>query len=442
MVVDGWLARAASQRPDGIALQTPQDSCTYAQLHAAARAGAGELAARGAGPGLRVAIALPAGLDFAIALHACLLIGAVAVPIDLRMSAGERAQIAVGSAVLVSEPLGGEPASAGIPETSVHELEATAVIIHTSGTTSAPRPIELTYGNFLWSALGSAVALGLDPRECWLCALPLSHVGGLSILLRSAIYATTAVVHERFEEDRVLHALQTQEVTLTSLVATTLARLLDAGLEHPPALRSALTGGGPVPAALVERARSAGVPVSLTYGLTESCSQVTTTPIAEDDDAPLSAGPPLFCTRVQTAADGEILVKGPTVAPAALAADGWLHTGDLGELDERGRLLVTGRKADTIISGGENVAPAEVEAVLEAHPQVLEAAVIGRSDARWGEIVTAIVVARGEDTLELEELRAHCASALAPYKVPKHIELSSEPLPRTRSGKLLRRKLQ
>ncbi len=200
MVVDGWLARAASQRPDGIALQTPQDSCTYAQLHAAARTGAGELAARGAGPGSRVAIALPAGLDFARALHACLSLGAVAVPIDLRMSAPERAQIAAGSTVLISEPLGEEPASASIPEASVHELEATAVIIHTSGTTSAPRPIELTYGNFLWSALGSAVALGLDPRERWLCALPLSHVGGLSILLRSAIYATTAVVHERFED--------------------------------------------------------------------------------------------------------------------------------------------------------------------------------------------------------------------------------------------------
>ncbi len=441
MFVDGWLARAASQRPDGIALQTPHDSCTYAQLHAAARAGAGELAARGAGPGARVAIALPAGLDFAVTLHACLLLGAVAVPIDLRMSAAERVQIAAGSTVLISEALGEGTAPASIPETSVHELDATAVIIHTSGTTSAPRPIELTYGNFLWSALGSAVALGLDSRERWLCALPLSHVGGLSILLRSAIYATTAVVHERFEEDRVLHALQTQQVTLTSLVATTLARLLDAGLEHPPALRSALTGGGPVPAALAQRARGAGVPVSLTYGLTESCSQATTTPVAEGEHEPLSAGPPLFCTRVRTAEDGEILIKGPTVAPAALAADGWLHTGDLGELDERGRLLVTGRKADTIISGGENVAPAEVEAVLEAHPQVLEAAVIGRSDPRWGESVTAIVVARDEK-VEVEELRAHCASLLAPYKVPKHIVLSGEPLPRTRSGKLLRRELR
>jgi len=443
MLVEGWLTRAASLRPEVTALHTPEGSWSYAQLDAAARFAAGELAARGAQRGARVAIALPAGRDFAQALHACLLLGAVAVPIDLRLSDGERAQIAATAAVLVAEPLGlGAPPAVEGTGAGCHELDATAVVIHTSGTTAAPRPVELTYGNFLWSALGSAVALGLDPQERWLCALPLSHVGGLSILLRSAIYATTAVVHERFEEDRVLHALGTQEVTLVSLVATTLARLLDAGLDRPPALRSALTGGGPVPAALVGRARAAGVPVSLTYGLTESCSQATTTPVAAPDEQSGSAGAPLFCTNVQIAGDGEILIAGPTVAPAALADDGWLHTGDLGSLDAHGRLSVGGRKADTIISGGENVAPAEVEAVLESHPRVLEAAVIGREDPRWGEAVTAIVVTRAGETVEAAELREHCARMLAPYKVPKHVLLSDEPLPRTRSGKLLRRRLR
>jgi O-succinylbenzoic acid--CoA ligase len=442
-----------------MALETPRGSWTYGQLHSAARAGAQELASAGAGRGSRVAIALPAGLEFAQALHACLLLGAVAVPIDLRLSDAEREVIAAGAHVLVDRPLDRDREPEGAPAPSRHELDATAVVIHTSGTTAQPRPIELTYGNFLWSALGSAVALGLDPNERWLCALPLSHVGGLSILLRSAIYTTTAVVHERFEEDRVLHALGAEGVTLVSLVATTLTRLLDAGLDRPAALRSALTGGGPVPAALVQRAHAAGVPVSLTYGLTESCSQATTTPVAEIGEAPTSAGPPLFCTRVQIAGEdvdaevgrqraaahgtaGEILISGPTVAPGSLAADGWLHTGDLGELDERRRLHVTGRVSDTIVSGGENVAPAEVEAVLEAHPQVLEAAVLGRSDPRWGEAVSAIVVARDGAELDVEELRAHCASALAPYKVPKHVSLSSSPLPRTRSGKLLRRDLR
>jgi o-succinylbenzoate---CoA ligase len=441
MVVEGWLDRAATSRPRRTALLTPAGSWSYAQLRAAARSGAGQLLTRGAEAGTHVAIALPSGLAFAQALHACLLTGAVAVPVDLRLSAVEQRRIAAGCGVMIDAPLDHDESAAEIPLGIGHDLDATAVLIHTSGTTSAPRPVELTYGNLLWSALGSAVALGLDPQERWLCTLPLSHVGGLSILLRSTIYATTAILHERFELERALHSLREQRVTLVSLVATTLTRLLDAGLQRPPALRCALTGGGPVPGALVQRALAAGVPVSLTYGLTEASSQVTTTPVAAIEAEHAAAGPSLFCTQVQIGEEEEILVRGPTVAPAATAADGWLHTGDLGRLDEHGRLRVSGRKGDTIVSGGENIAPPEIEAVLEAHPGVLEAAVLGRPDPRWGEAVTAIVVAREGSAPQIDELRACCAQALAPYKVPKEFVLTSEPLPRTRSGKLLRREL-
>lgn len=463
MEVEAWLVRAAARCPERPALDTPAGRCSYGELLSAAAAGAQNLSRRGVGRGDRVAIALPPGLDFAKMLHACMLLGAVAVPVDLRLSATEQRAICDSTVATVDGP--GE-AHGGIDTASEaagaefagarHDLAATAVVIYTSGTSSAPKPVELTYGNLLWSALGSAVALGLDPDERWLCALPLSHVGGLSILVRSAIYMTTAVVHERFETERVLHALQEEQITLVSLVATTLARLLDAGLEHPPGLRCALTGGGPVSAALVARAAEVGVPVSMTYGLSESCSQATTAPVTALAGGERGAGPALFCTRVRCAEDGEILLAGPTVALGAVAGDGWLHTGDLGVLDEQGRLTVTGRKADTIVSGGENVAPSEVEAVLEAHPDVLEAAVVGRADEQWGEAVTAIVVLRDGASADdpSEEavagapesashawLRAHCAAALAPYKVPKRIVLRAEPLPRTRSGKLLRREL-
>jgi O-succinylbenzoic acid--CoA ligase len=448
MEVDAWLGRAAQARPAHIALQTPTGlCCTYAELLGSASLVARRLSARGVGAGDRLAIQLPPGWEFACALHACMLLGAIAVPVDLRMRSTEQLGICAGTKLALDAELIGRLLSGGggharlEPLSARHDLDATAVVIHTSGTSFAPKPIALTYGNLLWSALGSAVALGLDPDERWLCALPLSHVGGLSILVRSAIYGTTAVIHERFETERVLQALREEGVTLVSLVATTLARLLDAGLEHPPALRCALTGGGPVPAALVERATKAGVPVSMTYGLTEACSQVTTAPVTTLASGEFGAGPSLFCTRVRRTEDGEILVAGPTVAPGALAKDGWLHTGDLGELDQQGRLSVTGRKADTIVSGGENVAPSEVEAVLEAHPDVLEAAVVGRPHEEWGEAVTAIVVARSGATPEDGSLRAHCAASLAPYKVPKQIVLRSAPLPRTRSGKLLRREL-
>ncbi len=245
MMVEGWLHRAARTHPGSTAVEHPGGSRSYAELHAAARAGAHALQGRGVGARDRVAIALAPGIPFAEAFHACLLLGAVAVPVDVRLGAAERALVCDGAALVLEEPLdevssprsstlrGGASTSPGDTSASQghqHDLDAVAAVIHTSGTTSSPRPVELTYGNFLWSALGSAVALDRSANERWLCALPVSHVGGLSILVRSAIYATTAVIHERFDTELVLHALHEQEITLVSLVATTLARLLDAGL--------------------------------------------------------------------------------------------------------------------------------------------------------------------------------------------------------------------
>jgi o-succinylbenzoate---CoA ligase len=211
-------------------------------------------------------------------------------------------------------------------------------------------------------------------------------------------------------------------------VPTMLARLLDAGLKRPPALRWALLGGGPIPAALLARAHEAEVPVAPTYGMTEACSQIAT------------HGWPLPGIEVRAAADGELLVRGATVSPSAIEGDGWLHTGDLGEFDERRRLRIVGRKSDTIISGGENVAPAEVEAVLLSHPAIADAAVHARADQEWGQAVVATVVARAGTVVDPQELKAFCAERLAGFKVPKAIGFA-ERLPRTESGKLLRREL-
>ncbi len=450
MIVESWLARAAPARHRGSPCRTGSAGAPTRNSTRRRSRGAAALAKRGVRPGDSVAVALGPGLPFAVALHACWLAGASVVPVDLRLSIAEREVICAGATTVVDEPLpeGRQGAPPPWRATATHDLAAVAAVIHTSGTTSEPKRVGLTFGNLLWSAQGSAVALGSDPAERWLCTLPVCHVGGLSILVRSAIFATTALVHERFETESALTALMEQDITLVSVVATTLGRLLDAGLTHPPRLRLALAGGGPVPQALLERAAAAGVPVCQTYGLTEASSQVSTVPLAalraaEPAYVPaMGAGRPLFCTRVRIAEDGEILVAGPTVAPAAVSPDGWLATGDLGMLDSGGNLHVSGRRSDTIISGGENVAPAEVEAVLESHPQVAEAAVIGRSDPRWGEAVTAIVVPRAGAELDAELLQEHCAQRLAAYKVPKQVVLEAGPLPRTRSGKLLRRQLR
>ncbi len=426
-LVESWLSRAARTRPDHVALRADDGALTYAELDAAATLAARRLRALGAGPGDRVGIALPARRAFAETLHGCMRLGAIAVPIDLRLGPAERRLRSAGCAAVVTAPLAGladETAALHL----AHDLDATAIVVHTSGTTAGPRAVALTYGNWLWSALGSAAALGSDAADTWLCTLPLSHVGGLSILVRSAIYATTVVLHERFDAEAAADEIATR-ATLVSVVPTTLARLLDAGLRHPPALRAALVGGAPIAPALLERAAAAGVPTVSTYGLTEACSQVTT------------GGPPLFCTRVRIGPGREILVRGPTVAPGALAADGWLHTGDEGALDAEGNLTVTGRAGDTIITGGENVAPAEVEAVLAGHHAVAEAAVHGAHDAEWGQRVVATVVLRAGKTATEDELRGYCRVRLAGYKVPRVVRFAPE-LPKTLSGKLLRRSLE
>jgi O-succinylbenzoic acid--CoA ligase len=441
--VESWLARAARIHGDRAALCTPTASISYDELHAGARAFARALPERGVGAGDRVALALP-GEQLVVALHGCMLAGAVAVPIDLRLHDSERRQRTAGCQLLLTELPAGGPGSAGSPgsvgSAGSVELEGIATVMYTSGTTAGPKEVALSYGNWLWNALGSALALGLDPQERWLCPMPLAHVGGLSIQIRSAIYATTVVLHEPFDTEAALRALMDpdQRVTLVSLVPTMLARLLDAGLRRPPTLRRALLGGGPIAPALLRRAHEAGVDVAPSYGMTEACSQIATdgvpllgVELRIDGPAPAHPGDALV---------GEVLVRGNTVAAGALAPDGWLHTGDLGTLDERGRLQISGRKADTIVTGGENVAPGEVEVALLEHSAVADAGVFGRPDAEWGEAIVAHVVLQDGAVATVDQLRRHCAQRLAPYKVPKLIELVPE-LPRGVTGKLLRREL-
>jgi O-succinylbenzoic acid--CoA ligase len=428
--MEPWLARAARIQPDRIALRTPDGTnTTYAELHASSAGVAAALLGRGVAPGDRVALALPSE-ELVVALHACLLLGAVAVPVDLRLTETERAH-RTAQAALVVDALATLGAAGPPPEPRPVDPDATATLMFTSGTTAGPKPVALSYDNWLWNALGSALALGLDPEERWLCPMPLAHVGGLSIQIRSAVYGTTVLLHARFDTDRVLAAVMdpAERITLVSLVPTMLSRLLDAGLRRPPTLRRVLLGGGPIAPALLARARRADVAVSPSYGMTEACSQIATD------------GVPLLGTELRIADDGEVLVRGRTVAAGALGPDGWLHTGDLGALDAAGRLVIAGRKADTIVSGGENVAPVEVETVILEHPGVVDAAVFGRADPEWGEaIVAQVVLADGADVAP-EALRAHCAARLAPFKVPKRFE-PVPGVPRGTTGKLLRHALR
>jgi len=389
VLVPAWLPRAAAAHPDRPAI----NAITYAELLARARPQAPELALRAEGTD-----------DFAVALHARLLRGQNTVPRDPRVVREEREL----------------PAESPARTDGLVDLDAPALRLLTSGTTAAPRPVVLTYGNLFWAALGSAAALGLDVQERWLCALPLAHVGGLSILTRSVVYGTSVLLHERFDARRAVTAVMEEGVTLVSVVPTMLARMLDAGLREPPALRWALVGGAPLAPSLRARAEDAGIPVAESYGMTEAASQAVT------------EGVPLPGVRVELGEDGEIVLAGPTIA-----GGGPLPTGDLGAWDAQGRLRVLGRRADTIITGGENVTPQEVEQVLLAHPEVEDAAVVGRPDPEWGEAVVALVVGGvGE-----EDLRAWARERLAAYQVPKRVEHVDE-LPRNAAGKLDRNRVR
>jgi o-succinylbenzoate---CoA ligase len=429
--IDPWLARATARRPEAVALETPEERLTYRELLMVATRAASRLVSRGAGPGDRVALTLPAGRDFVVAFHACLLLRAPAMPVDPRLAARERKELLRVAEAVIGTSLaeeGGAPFSMREPDE-----DEIALVVHTSGTTRVPRPVELTFGNLAAHIRGAGAVLGSDPDERWLCPMPLSHVGGLMILVRSAAAAGTVVLEPGpFDAVRVARQLAEGDITLASLVPTMLARVLDAGGRPGPRLRRVLLGGGPVAPALLKRAVDAGFPISQTYGLTEACSMVT---VAEPGDLE-TAGRALPGTGLTVAADGEILISGPTVVGEWDA----LRTGDLGRVEDDGRLIVTGRKSDTIVTGGENVAPVEVEAVLEEHPGVAEAAVLARAHPLWGEAVTALVVPRGDIAPTAAELREHCARRLTGYKVPKTFELVTQ-LPRTASGKLLRREL-
>ncbi len=310
-----------------------------------------------------------------------------------------------------------------------------ALILFTSGTTGAPKAARLARDNLEASARAANEVLQVDARSRFLCVLPLFHVGGLGIVFRCQLAGATVVLHERFDAETVARELR-QGATHASLVASTLARVLDQGGAFPPAIVA--VGGGPVPRGLLERSRAAGLRVVQTWGMTETCSMATCE--RPDDADGSSAGPALPGFDVRIGSDSEIVVRGPAVMRGYLGHEplrgGFFRTGDLGSLDDRGRLVVHARRTDLIVSGGENVYPAEVEAALLTHPAVRETAVLPAPDEKWGQVGVAYVVCSAPE----EELREFLRTRIAAYKVPARFVRMSE-LPRNAGGKVDRIKL-
>jgi len=475
--MENWLTARTRATPGRLALRHDGVSWDYAALARLVEQLAGGLAAAGVRPGDRVGALLPNGVLYAALVHALMRLGAVLVPLNTRLTVAElawqvtRAGVALllhsaetsslAAEVVRQSPLQRRaveelPACQSARPAQPVDLDAVQAIVFTSGTTGQPKGAMLTYGNHFWSAMASAYRIGVLPGDRWLSILPLYHVGGLAVLFRSCLYGTAAVLQEGFEVEAVNRSLDEEAITLASLVPTMLYRLLPARSSWPDTLRLVLLGGAAASPELVAQAAAAGVPVATTYGLTEASSQVATMLPEEVRRKPGSAGRPLLFNQVRIVDDsgaplpagevGEIAVRGPAVmagyygepeATARTLRDGWLHTGDMGYLDEEGDLWLVQRRSDIIVSGGENVYPAEVEAVLRAHPAVAAVAVVGLPDPEWGEQVAALVVSAAGQELSAGALQDFARRLLAGYKLPRRIAFVEE-LPQTASGKIAR----
>ena len=295
MKLDDWLSQRSQSAPDRVALVADGSEVTYAELEAEATWVARRLAAHGVRRGSIAALTMHPRREQIVLIHALMKVGAVLLPLGPRLSDAEHAAIiaAEEAAVDLVDPGQLTQTEADLPLLGEHDMDDIAARVLTSGSSGPPHPVGLSYGNFLWNAVGSAFNIGVDPRDRWLCCLPLSHVSGLGIVMRSVIYGTTAVIHDGFDTDRVAAALAEDEITVLSLVTTMLIRLLEAGadLSGP---RAILVGGGPVPEEPLEEAIAKGATVVQTYGLTETCSQVTTLAPADAGRKLGSAGRPLL----------------------------------------------------------------------------------------------------------------------------------------------------
>lgn len=474
MAYPNWLSQRAHLSGSRMALSYGEKTWTFAEMDRKSTEYAARLASFGITAESRVAILAKSNPESVFVMYACLHVGCEMVMLNERLSAAElKYQLADSTAgyLLVDEELQekiqfdnkilfGEikttERSEFIPSPEWPE-DRTISIMYTSGTTGYPKGVRQTAENHFSSAVSSALNIGISPDDVWLCAMPLFHISGFSILMRSLVYGMGVQLHPKFDAAACVNALVDGTVTHMSVVGVTLERVLNEletqSLKISPKFKSMLAGGGPVPVSYMERAEKFGISVLQTYGMTETSSQTTTLQHADAKRKIGSSGKPLFLYQVRIGNDepagtnGEIQIWGPQVTPGYIgkyvarevAENGWFHTGDIGYLDEEGFLFVVDRRSDLIVSGGENVYPAEIEKVLLGHPAVLEAGVCGMADEKWGEVPTAFVVMKTQ--METQELLEFCRSQLASYKVPKQIR-QVDSLPRNASNKLLRRELK
>lgn len=487
-----WLAKRARLSPNRVALIEAATGrrISYAEWNARANQAAHALQALGLRKGDLLAVLSTNRVEYLDLLFACQKMGLILQALNFRLTVPElqallqdippRALIysgdlaekaaaleeAVPTMIALDEPIRGvhrrwgelvERASDRPPDSIPLSLEDPWVLCYTGGTTGLPKAAILTHGTITWNAVNTVMSWGLRPDDLAVLNAPLFHTGGLNVFTTPLVHIGGAsVLCAAFDADQVFDLLEREPVTLFFGVPTMFIRLQ----QHPrweradfSRCRIVISGGAPCPMPVFERFFEKGVPFKTGYGLTEAGPNNFWLPDEKTRRKPGSVGSPLFHVGARVVRDGhdvgpgevgELWIRGPHVIPgywnrpeetARTIVKGWLRTGDLAMFDEEGDFYIVGRIKDVIISGGENIYPAEVESAMLGHPDVVEAALIGIPDPEWGEVGRAIVVRRPGSALTGEELLAYLRSRLASYKVPKSI-IFVEDLPKTGAGKI------
>jgi fatty-acyl-CoA synthase len=489
-----FLAKRAMLDGTRLGLVAGERRLSYAELNAEACRAANAMRAAGIRAGDRVAALMRNGLDYVALYYGAAKIGAILCAINWRLAAQEIDHIlgdseprllvhdaefaptvaAIGQRNLLAceTNAGGAsgPWRARLDAVSSQEPAAEAasddplVLVYTSGTTGRPKGAVLTHDQMFWASATMAASHDYAQGDVNLVPTPLFHVGGLSFATLFVHMGATLVLPRAWEPGLVLDLIAKERINHFFAVPAMLRSLV----EHPrfgqadlSSLRWILCGGAPVPPDLIAVAGRHGVPVQQTYGATETAGPATLVDRAHVAEKAGSAGLPYFHTEIRIVNTqgtelpageiGEVQVRAPHVfagywrnAPAtrAVFAGDWLRTGDLGRCDAEGYLYLVDRARDVVITGGENVYPAELEAILREHPGVADVAVVGAPDREWGEVPCAVVVPKTDKGVTLESLRAFCEGRIARYKQPRRLLLRSDPLPRNASGKVLKHELR